>query len=56
MHKKILLISNYKPEVGGISGQVDILHRRLNELGYYTEIFNTLGSAFSILPGLLKML
>jgi len=56
MTKKILLISNYKPGVGGISGQVEILHRRLNELGYYTEIFNTLGSAFSRLTALFKLL
>lgn len=43
---KILLICNYKPGVGGISGQVEILQRKLREEGLLTEIFTTKGSVF----------
>lgn len=38
---KILLISNYRPGVGGISGQVEILQRKLREEGHVVDIFNT---------------
>lgn len=41
---KILLICNYKPGVGGISGQVEILQRKLWEDGYTADIFSTKGS------------
>lgn len=41
---KILLICNYKPGVGGISGQVEILQRKLREEGHAAEIFSTKGS------------
>lgn len=41
---KILLICNYKPEVGGISGQVEILQRKLREDGHTADIFSTKGS------------
>lgn len=41
---KILLICNYKPGVGGISGQVEILQRRLREEGHVAGIFNTKAS------------
>ena len=40
----ILLICNYKPGVGGISGQVEILQRKLREEGHSAEIFSTKGS------------
>jgi len=42
--KKILLISNYNPGVGGISVQVEILHKQLLAEGFTTSIFNTKGS------------
>lgn len=42
---KILLISNYRPGVGGISGQVEILQRKLREEGHMVDIFNTKDSA-----------
>lgn len=41
---KILLICNYKPGVGGISGQVEILQRKLREEGHTADIFSTKGS------------
>ena len=41
---KILLICNYKPGVGGISGQVEILQRKLREDGHTADIFSTKGS------------
>ena len=43
---KILLICNYKPGVGGISGQVELLHRKLREEGHTADIFSTKGSFF----------
>ena len=41
---KVLLICNYKPGVGGISGQVEVLQRYLREEGHIAEIFSTKGS------------
>lgn len=41
---KILLICNYKPGVGGISGQVEILQRKLREDGCVADIFSTKAS------------
>lgn len=41
---KILLICNYKPGVGGISGQVEILQRKLQKDGHTADIFSTKGS------------
>lgn len=38
---KILLICNYKPGVGGISGQVEILQKKLAADGHNAEIFST---------------
>ena len=52
---KILLICNYKPGVGGISGQVEILQRKLREEGHIADIFSTKGSFFWRL-GLLRRL
>ena len=41
---RVLLICNYKPGVGGISGQVEILQRHLREEGHTAEVFSTKGS------------
>lgn len=38
---KVLLICNYKPGVGGISGQVEILQKMLQKDGHEADIFNT---------------
>lgn len=38
---RVLLICNYKPGVGGISGQVEILQRKLREEGHNAGIFTT---------------
>ncbi len=38
---KILLICNYKPGVGGISGQVELLQKYLRSEGHTAEIFST---------------
>lgn len=43
---KVLLICNYKPEVGGISGQVEILQRKLREEGHTADIFSAKGPFF----------
>lgn len=37
----VLLICNYKPKVGGISGQVDILQKMLQADGHTAEVFST---------------
>lgn len=41
---KILLVCNYKPGVGGISGQVEILQRMLRNDGHEADIFSTKAS------------
>lgn len=42
---RILLISNYKPGMGGIHGQVEMLHHHLNrEDGTAADIFSTRGN------------
>ncbi len=46
MKMKVLLICNYKPGVGGISGQVEILQRKLRSEGHTADIFSTKGSLF----------
>lgn len=39
--KKVLIIANYQPSVGGISVQVELLHKYLNsEEGYLVDIFS----------------
>lgn len=43
--KNILYLSNYKEGVGGISGQVEFLHRNVNE-NFQNAIFNTRGNIF----------
>ena len=44
MTKKILIIANYKPGTGGISGQVEKLHNCLDAEGVENEIFSVKGS------------
>ena len=41
---RILLICNYKPGVGGISGQVEILQKKLLEEGHVADVFSTKAS------------
>lgn len=53
---KILLICNYKPGVGGISGQVEILQRKLRYEGHTAEIFSTKASILRRLLLPLKLL
>lgn len=43
---KVLLICNYKPGVGGISGQVEILQRMLRKDGHSADIFSTKDSVW----------
>ena len=42
--KRVLLICNFKPGVGGISGQVEALQRHLVEEGYVADVFSCRGS------------
>ena len=44
--QKVLFVCNYKPGVGGISGQVEALHSHLKEEGIFADIFSTRGNAF----------
>jgi glycosyltransferase involved in cell wall biosynthesis len=41
MKKKILFIANYRKDVGGISGQVDVLLQKLDKNDYETDLLNT---------------
>lgn len=41
---RVLLICNYKPGVGGISGQVELLQKHLRSEGHSAEIFSTKAS------------
>ena len=41
---RVLFVCNYKPGVGGISGQVEILQRKLHEDGCVADIFSTKAS------------
>jgi glycosyltransferase involved in cell wall biosynthesis len=41
MKKKILFITNYRKDVGGISGQVDVLLQKLDKNDYETDLLNT---------------
>lgn len=52
---KILLICNYKPGVGGISGQVEMLQRKLREEGHVADIFSTKASVWKRLVMLPKL-
>lgn len=45
---KVLIVANYNPSAGGISGQVTLLHRYLNqEDGVKADIYSTKGSILS---------
>lgn len=52
----ILLICNYKPGVGGISGQVAMLQKKLREEGHVADIFSTKASVWKRLVMLPKLL
>ena len=55
--KKVLIIANYQPSVGGISVQVDLLHKYLNsEYGYTADIFSLKGSIVKRIFLILKLL
>ncbi len=43
---KILLIANYKPSVGGISGQIEILLQFFNDNSHKIDLFNTKDNFF----------
>lgn len=53
--KKVLLIANYKPGTGGISGQVEKLHYYLDKEGVENIIFSIRGSWLSRLIAPFKM-
>lgn len=53
---KVLLVTNYKQGRGGISGQVELLHKHLNESGVETAIFDTKGSVLKRISILFKLL
>lgn len=54
--KKILIIANYQPSVGGISVQVDLLHKYLiSEHGYIADIFSLKGSIVKRIFLILKL-
>ena len=42
--RRVLLICNFKPGVGGISGQVEALQRHLVDEGYTVDVFSCRGS------------
>lgn len=52
---KILLICNFKPGVGGISGQVEILQKKLRGEGCVAEIFSTKASVLKRLRMMPKL-
>ena len=54
---KILLISNYKPGIGGINAQVDLLHTFLNqEDSMQADIFSTKGNPSRRIVAFFKLL
>ena len=52
---RVLFVCNYKPGVGGISGQVEILQRKLREEGLVADVFSTKASAWKRLRMLPKL-
>lgn len=44
---KVLIVANYRESVGGISGQVKLLHEHLLKEGISTEIFSTKASVLN---------
>lgn len=56
MNKRVLIIANYQKSVGGISVQVDLLHKYLsNEDGYYAEIYSLKGSIIKRILLIIKL-
>lgn len=53
---RVLLICNYKPGVGGISGQVELLQKYLRSEGHTADIFSTKASVLRRLQLPLKLL
>lgn len=54
--KKVLIIANYQPSVGGISVQVDLLHKYLNSEGnYQVMIYSLKGSIVKRIFLILKL-
>ena len=43
---RVLLVCNYKPGVGGISGQVELLQKKLREEGHVADMFSTKASTW----------
>lgn len=55
--KKVLIIANYQPSVGGISVQVELLHKYLNsEEGYQVDIFSLKASIIKRIFLIFKLL
>ena len=54
---KILLISNYKPGIGGINAQVDLLQQFINqEDGWHADVFSTKGNPIRRCIAFVKLL
>ena len=53
--RNVLFVCNYRAGVGGISGQVEILQRKLREEGFKADIFNTKASVWKRLTMLPKL-
>lgn len=53
---KVLLVTNYKPGHGGISGQVELLDRHLKQDGHKSTIFSTKGTIFNRLLAFTSLL
>lgn len=57
MKKRILIIANYQPSVGGISVQVDLLRKNLNkETEYIADIYSLKGSMIKRIYWILKLI
>lgn len=54
--RKVLLVCNYRAGVGGISGQVEILQRKLREEGRVADIFSTKASVWKRLTQMLPQM
>lgn len=54
--KRILIIGNYQPSVGGISGQIEVLYQCLQKEGIACAIFSTKGSLLKRLLLFFKLL
>lgn len=55
MTKKILIIANYKPGTGGISGQVEKIHACLDAEGVENSIFSVKGSIWFRIKSFFKL-